>query len=53
MILLILSIALIVVLVIAGAAKSQVWNSGRYMINSHGLDEAMKFNLISRWGSMG
>lgn len=53
MILLILSIALIVVLVVAGAAKAQVWNSGRYMINSNGLDDTMKFSVISRWGSMG
>lgn len=50
MIFFILCIAL-VLLVIIGDSKLQIWDSKRRMINAEWLDDTKKFELITRWGA--
>lgn len=50
MIFLLLCIAL-VVLIIVGDSKLQIWSSSRRMINADWMDDAEKFELIARWGA--
>lgn len=42
---------LLVVLIIIGDSKLEIWNSKRRMINAEWLDDADKFDLIARWGA--
>lgn len=46
----ILCIAL-VILIIIGDSKLEIWNSKRRMINAEWLDDDDKFDLIARWGA--
>jgi len=50
-ILLISGFCAVLVLVLIGSLKLQVWNSGAHMTNTNGLDAAEKFHLIARWGA--
>ena len=50
MVLTILCLSLIVVLVVAGAAKLETWKSSMHVTNVQWLEDSAKFSLISRWG---
>jgi hypothetical protein len=50
MILAILCCSFIVVLVVAGAAKLEIWESSMHVTNLQWLEDSAKFSLISRWG---
>jgi len=50
MIFLLLFIALLV-LIIIGDSKLQIWRSSRRMINAEWLNDKEKFDLIARWGA--
>jgi len=42
---------LLAVLVVIGDLRMKIWNSKRRMINAEWLDDAAKFDLITRWGA--
>jgi len=42
---------LLAVLVVVGDLRMKIWDSKRRMINAEWLDDAEKFDLITRWGA--
>jgi hypothetical protein len=50
MVLTILCVTLLVVLILAGAAKAETWKSSMHITNAAWFEDAAKFRLISRWG---
>jgi hypothetical protein len=50
MMLAILCFSFIVVSVVAGAAKLEIWKSSMHVTNVQWLEDSAKFSLISRWG---
>lgn len=53
MILSILLSSLFIVLLAVGAVTLQPWKSRRHVLNVEWLDDAAKFELITRWGLVG
>ena len=53
MILSILLSSLFIVLLAVGAVTLQPWESRRHVLNAEWLDDADKFELITRWGLVG
>ena len=53
MILSILLSSLFIVLLAVGAVTLQPWKSHRHVLNAEWLDDADKFELITRWGLVG
>jgi hypothetical protein len=50
MILAILCFFIIVVLIVAGAAKFETWKSSMHITNVQWLEDSAKFRMITRWG---
>ena len=42
---------LLAALVIIGDLRMKIWDSKRRMINAEWLDDAAKFEMITRWGA--